>query len=55
MNLEEQLKDAEMMVRYYGSLEENSTNKEDILKYRRLKNKYSDLADNIYNKLLIKY
>jgi hypothetical protein len=55
MNLEEQLKSAEIMASTYGSLEQNSTNKEDILRYRKLKNKYSDLADSIYNKLVIKY
>ncbi len=51
MTLQEQLKSAERNEKRYEALEQNATNVEDRVKYRKLKNKYSDLADSIYNKL----
>ncbi len=51
MTLQEQLKSAERNEKRYQALEQNATNVVDRVKFRKLKNKYSDLADSIYNKL----
>ncbi len=48
-NLDEQLKEAERKEKRYSRLEDNSNNIDDRLKYRKLKNRYSDLADKIYD------
>ena len=48
-NLDEQLKEAERKEKRYSRLEDSSNNIDDRLKYRKLKNRYSDLADKIYD------
>jgi len=55
MTLQEQLKSAERNEKRYQALEQNATNVVDRVKYRKLKNKFSDLADKIFNKLVLKY
>jgi len=48
-NLHEQLKEAERKEKRYSRLEDSSNNIDDRLKYRKLKNRYADLADKIYD------
>jgi len=48
-NLNEKLKEAERKEKRYSRLEDSSNNIDDRLKYRKLKNRYSDLADKIYD------
>ncbi len=48
-SLEEKLQLAERREKRYSLLEESATSIENRLKYRKLKNKYSDQADRLHD------